>query len=220
MLRGPVSVATLLVAVGCGGTVSGFKGRDDTSTEKPGAGVSTSPTTSNPGGANAASSDPGGSKSVASGAGGTKSITDPAGSVPSDSPAIDCLHGDVGPASPDLFVQLTHERQVCDGPGSDCIEYMEMDADCSLMFQVNNEARKATADAADCAALARFATSSFLVAGLNDATTCLPGSGNPMEITTTELTTGAGPRKKSSLCQEEPLISLRACLAAVERKYF
>lgn len=219
MLRGLVSVATLLVAVGCGGTVTGFKGRDDTSTAKSGAGGSKS-SASNPGGPSAASSDPGGSKSVASGTGGTGSITDPAESVPGDSPAIDCLHGDVGAASPALFVQLTHERQVCDGQGSNCIEFMEIDADCSLMFQVNNDPRKAVADTDDCAALARFATSSFLVAGLNDATTCLPGSGNPPEITTTELTTGAGPRKKTSLCQAEPFISLRACLAAVEQKYF
>lgn len=212
-------VAVLLVAVGCGGTVTGFKGSDDTSTEKPGAGGRTSPA-ANAGGSKAASSASGGSDSVASKASGASSSRDPAESVPGGSPAIDCLHGDVGAASPALFVQLTHERQVCDGPGSDCIEYMEIDADCSLMFQVNNEARKATADAADCAALARFATSSFLVAGLNDTTTCLPGSGNPAEVTTTELTTGAGPRKKTSLCQEEPLISLRACLAAVEQKYF
>lgn len=218
MLRGLVSVATLLVAVGCGGTVSGFKGRDDTSTEKPGAGGSKS-SASNQSGADAAPSDPSGSNSVAPAPGGT--MTAPAESTPgTDSPAIDCLHGDVGAATPALFVQLTHERQVCDGPGSDCLEIMEIDADCSLMFQVNNEPRKATADAADCAALARFASSSFLVAGLNDTTTCLPGSGNPPEITTTELTTGGGPRKKTSLCQEEPLISLRACLAMVEQKYF
>jgi len=137
-----------------------------------------------------------------------------------DSPQVDCLHGDVGAASPELFLSLTHHRQVCDGPGSDCIEFMEIDADCSLTFQVHNEPREATADSADCAVLARFATSSFLFAGLNDTTSCLPGSGNPAESTEIELTTGPGPRKKTSLCQEEPFVSLRACLAAVEEKYF
>jgi hypothetical protein len=200
MLRGLVSLATLLVAVGCGGTVTGFKGSADTSTEKPGAG---------------------GSKSASSGSGGGKPMAAPAESATgTDSPKVDCLHGDVGAASPELFVQLTHERQVCDGQGSDCIEFVEIHADCTLVLQVNNEPRKAVAESADCDALARFATSSFLFAGLNDTTTCLPGSGNPAESTEIELTTGDGPRKKTSLCHEEPLISLRACLAAVEQKYF
>jgi hypothetical protein len=135
-------------------------------------------------------------------------------------PAIDCLHGDSGPSSPELLREIDYEIQVCDSQGSDCVDFFRFRADCSLWLQVNDQPFDAVADGSNCAALKRWATSEFLFDGLNDDSSCLPGNGNPPELTEVELTTGFGPRKPTSLCVEEPFISLRACVAEVRKKYF
>lgn len=205
MDRDAVIALGLLLAVGCGGTVSGSnESRLDTRSGQPGSGGSGTNTQPVPTGSDRTIWSP---SSVGAGAADASS-------------EIDCLHGDVGSASPEVFSRLNHQREVCVGQGSECLELLEVRADCGLTFQLQNQSHEAVADAADCAALARFATSAFLFAGLNDTTSCLPGPGNPMETTEVELTTGPGPRKKTSLCQEEPLVSLRACVLAVRNKYF
>ena len=132
-----------------------------------------------------------------------------------------CLHAGFGPTMPEVFSKLNHEEQVCDGPGSDCVDFFEFRADCGLMFQSNNEPQNATATEADCAALARFATSQFLFDGLNDPNSCPPPPDrNPPVMTEIELTSGPGPRKKMDICLEEPFTTLRACVHAFVIKYF
>lgn len=191
-----IAVGCLFV-VGCGGTVTDSSGSQS--------GTRADKTTPPGGGGATAKATP-----VSSGN---------SGGAPSEGVGI-CLH-DLGPTTPLLFRKLTHEEQVCDGPGSNCVDFFEARADCGLMFQSNNDRRDATAGADDCAVLARFATSQFLFNGLNDPVSCLPSTdGNPPEMTEIELTTGPGPRKKTALCDEEPFTTLRACVHGVVSKYF
>ena len=212
MIAGRVMAVGALLIVGCGGTVKGESGSElgAHGAEGPagtgGAAVKAVPAMP---AVPTSSQQPGDAPPLDGG----RTVIQPG-------PLVECLHGDVGPAAAGQFIRLNHEQQVCDGPGSNCVDFFEIRADCGLTFQSNNQERKAVADAADCAALARFATSRFLAAGLDDTATCLPGPGNPPESTEIELTTGPGPRKKTSLCEMEPFVSLRACVVTLTTKYF
>lgn len=133
---------------------------------------------------------------------------------------LDCLHGDVGASSPGEFVELDYSLRVCDGPGSDCADFLVIHGDCSLSYQHQNQTRSAAATAEDCAALARWATSDLLRNAFDDLAACDPGPGNPPVMTEITLASGPGPRKKMGLCPDEPYASHRACMAAVEARYF
>ena len=212
MIVGRLMAVGALLIVGCGGTVKGESGSE--------LGAHRAEGPSGSGGAAMKAMPTMPAAPTSSQHSGNAPPLDAGHAVIEPGPLVECLHGDAGPAAPEQFVRLNHQQQVCNGPGNDCVDFFEIRADCGLTFQSNNQSRDAVADAADCAALARFATSRFLAAGLDDTTTCLPGPGNPAESTELELATGPGPRKKTSLCEMEPFVSLRACVVTVTTKYF
>ena len=132
----------------------------------------------------------------------------------------DCLRDDIGASAPEQFVELHYEIQSCAGQGSDCVDFLNIRADCSLSFQYRDVSHDATSAPDDCAALARWATSDVLGRALDDLPACSPGPGNPPELTEIQLVSGPGPRKKTGLCPDEPYVSHRACMASVRAKYF
>lgn len=132
----------------------------------------------------------------------------------------DCSGPDIGASAPDQFAELDYELQSCGGPGSDCVDFLVIRADCSLSLQHRDQPHDATASPEDCAALARWATSDLIARAFDDLAACSPGAGNPPEMTEIRLVNGPGPRKKTGLCTEEPYLSHRACMASVRAKYF
>ena len=201
MLRGtPVIVAAACaIAAACDGTVTSSKS-DALGASNP------EPAT---GGGN--------SRTVAAHPPPSATTTAPNSGAPTE---FDCLNGDVGASSAGEFVELDYSLQVCDGSGSDCLDFLVIRNDCSLSLQRHNEPHDAVATAEDCAALARWATSDLLSAAFDDLAACTPGSGNPQVTTEITLRGGLGPRKKMGLCPDEPYASHRACMASVQAKYF
>jgi hypothetical protein len=204
------ALSAAVAIAGCGGEVKGEKGSDlDTAGEEPGpAGDDRETADLTP------PDDPGDTSEPSA-----VPKTPRAGST-RPLPAIDCLRDDPGTGVADRFDSFEHQFQVCDGPGSDCLEFFSFDRSCTLSFQVNDVPATADASAEDCAALTRFVTSYFLFAGLTNDVSCLPGTGNPREITNVNLTGGDGPRRKTNGCEEEPFVSLHACVDAVTAAYF
>jgi len=131
-------------------------------------------------------------------------------------PAYDCL-GYAGPSQPNLFSSMTGWAAVRDCPSSACVDFVDLDAQCTFGLQTNNVRTTALLSTADCDGLKRWLTSDVLLAGLRSA--CGDFTGNEsLEVETTDPTLSSG--KKFDGCTEEPFPSHRACLKAVRARYF
>jgi hypothetical protein len=131
-------------------------------------------------------------------------------------PTLDCLAG-VAPSRPEIFGSITGSAVVGPCPGSACVDFVDMDAQCGFGLQVHGVRTAVQLSTADCDALKRWFTSDVLLAGLRSP--CGDGTGNEsLEVGLTDPQLSSG--KKFAGCTEEPFPSHRACLRAVRARYF
>jgi hypothetical protein len=122
-------------------------------------------------------------------------------SAPAAPPSIDCFADDFGPSSGTL-IDFFYEKETrhTDCTGSDCADYVMVDAACALFT--------------------RWVTSDLLMGALRDTVTCY-GKDVPGQFESTSVRTSAGSAgKKTACCPLEPFVSHRACIGKFRAKYF